>query len=269
MRLAVSSRSFEPLLDTGRLRLWDVPGEVRVLGLTRVELHDAYLQPLGLRMFGALRRFFSPPSPAPPDRAYDFKLLRRIEKSLEYYDMSLAAWGCDSELGDPALLARARAYIRLALDAARQLGAPVLRITLDDAALRGNVEPVIDTLGVLTVDAEVAGVRLAIENQRAAGSVERMLGIVQGVNSPWLGVCLNFENFDPRNPAELFERLAREAVHVHAVSRGSGEPDGVVRAYIGVLHTLRYDGVVSVEYLGDEDPASGVRRTIATLERWC
>lgn len=268
MRLAISSRSFERQLSGGKQHLWDVPGEARVLGVRHVELYDTYLRPSGLRLFGRLQRFFQPPSPAPPDRAYDPRVLNRIRKSLDYYDVGLSAWGCDSELGEPDLLPRARTYIRLALKTARTLGAPVLRATIDHDAAARNVQPVISAFSALVVDAEMAGVRLALENDRADVRVERLLGIVQGVGSPWLGICLNFENFDPRSPAGLFERLAAQTIHVHAACHEDGELNGVYRAYLGVLRTLRYEGAVSVEYQGGGDPALGLRRALDTIARW-
>lgn len=268
MQLAISSRSFDAQLDDARLRLWDIPGEAGTLGVTQVELYDDYLQPTGLRIFGPLRRFFSPPSPTPPDRAYEPRPLARIQEALSYYSMNLAAWGCDSDLGDPALLPRARAYVRLAIDAARQLGAPIVRLTLDDEAAPNSLGEIIDTLGLLMVDAEVAGVRLAIENSAAPGSVERLLGIVRSVDSPWLGIYLNLDAFDPHSPVEMFEQVAAAAIHTRITCRGDGEVDGVDRAYVGVLRTLHYDGVIAVEYAGDGDPAASLRRALETISRW-
>lgn len=268
MRLAISSRSFDAQLDDARLRLWDIPGEARTIGVSHVELFDNYLQPAGLRIFGPLRRFFSPPSPAPPDRAYEPRPLGRIEEALTYYSMQLAAWGCDSELGDPALLPRARAYARLAIGAARQLGAPLVRLTLDADATSRHIEAVIESLGLLVVDAEVAGVRLAVENSRAPGSVERLLGIVRSVDSPWLGVYLNLDAFDPHSPAELFEQIAAVAIHTRITCREGGDINGVDRAYVGVLRTLHYDGAISVEYVGNGDPEENLSRALETISRW-
>lgn len=268
MQIAISSRSYDPELEAGQMRLWDIPGEARVLGVTRVELHDTHLKTLGLRLFGRLSRFFNPPSPAPSDRTYDYAALKRIRKALDYYDVKAAAWSCESALGEASTLARARAYIRLAVDAAKLIGAPVLRITLDHAAVRRGIEPSVDALSSLVVDAELARVRLAIENDSPRASVERILGIVQGVDSPWLGVCVNFEHFDPRSPVGLFERLAARAVHVHAATYGDGRPDGVYSAYLGVLRTLGYEGAVALEYLGEAEPAEGLAAGIEELKRW-
>ena len=267
MQLAVSSRSFEPDLTAGRLQLWDLPGEARLLGVTHVELYDAHLRPARPPFLGGLRRYLNPPSPAPPDRAYDFKQLNRIDKALDHYDVKLAAWACDCGLGKPDELPRARAYVRLALDTARRLGAQVLRITLDHDAVRRDVGPTISALEALVVDAELAGVRLAVENDRPSASVERILGIVRGVNSAWLGACLNFAHFDPRSPAGLFERLAERTVHVH-VEGGAGRGlDTLYSAYLGVLRTLRYEGVIAAEYVGEGDPRAGISRMLDEIRR--
>ncbi len=271
MQIAVSSRSFHPLFSAGRMHLWDVPGEARVLGLPGVELHDAYLQPPGGGLRG-LRRLLSPPSPAPPDRVYDYGLLRRVRQALDYYHVRPVAWGCDSALGVPDLLPRARAYIRLALRAARQLGAPVLCVTADGAILEDNPSPAVETLGMLVIDAEQAGVRLALEDSAPTADVDTMLGIIQGVNSPWLGACVSFGSLRAGHVEDDFERSAARAIHVRATSEAfdaQGEETSIPYAHrLGVLRSVRYTGAISIEYGGAGDPAEGVRQTHRLIRRY-
>ena len=253
------------------MRLWDVPGEVRVLGLSRVDLQDLFLFPYGSRVKRAVQKLFTSPGLAPAGREYDPALLRRISRALSEYDAALTAWNCDPEFGRPGYLPNVRGYVRLALRAAHELGAPLLRVTMDHAAVGANVDPVVDDLGVLTIDAERLGVRMALENHGHAADVDQMLGIVQGVGSSWLGICLDFGNFKPGRAEEDFERLAPHAIHAHAKSYSfdaNGEETTIHYAHrLRVLKALGYEGMVSIEYEGDGDPASGILQTKALIER--
>ena len=272
MQLAVSSWSFHKPLYEGTMRLWDVPGEARVLGFSQVELQDLFLWPYGNRLFRSFRRLVNPPSPTPPDRFYDPPLLRRVEEALRHYSMTLAAWDCDPELGEEALLPRARAYIRLALETARRMGAPILRITVDHQAAAENIGAVVESLGLLTVDAERVGVRMALENHGREAEAAQVLGIIQGVDSPWLGVCLDFGNFRPGYDEDDFELLAPYAIYAHAKSYtfdSEGEETTIsYRHRLSVLKAARYEGVIAVEYEGDGDPAQGIRQTRHLIERY-
>jgi sugar phosphate isomerase/epimerase len=272
MQLALSSWSFHASLYAGEMRLWDVPGEARVLGFPQVELQDQFLWPYGNRLLNAVRRFTNPPSPAPEGRFYDPPLLRRVREALTHYGSTLAAWAADPDLGRPQTRDRDRAYVRLALRTARQLGAPLLRITIDHRAAGEHISATTDSLAVLAVDAEREGVRLALENHgRKEMNAAQLLGFVQGVNSPWLGICLDFGNFRPGTGDDDFEMLARHAIHAHAKSYDfddDGEETTISFGHrLGVLKSIGYQGVISIEYEGDGDAAEGIRRTHRLIER--
>jgi sugar phosphate isomerase/epimerase len=272
MQLALSSWSFHTPLYAGEMRLWDVPGEARVLGFSQVELQDLFLWPYGSRLFMAVRRFTNPPSPAPKGRFYDPPLLRRVREALIHYDSTLSVWAADPNLGRPEMCDRDREYVRLALRTARQLGAPLLRITIDHRAAGQHISATIESLAVLAVDAEREGVQLALENHgKEEMDAAQLLGIVQGVNSPWLGICLDFGNFQPGCGEDDFELLARHAIHVHAKSTtfdNDGEETSIPFQHrLGVLKSIGYKGTITIEYEGDGDAGEGIRRTYRLIER--
>ncbi len=273
MELAVSSWAFHQSLYTGQMRLWDIPSAVRSLGFEQVELQDLFLWPYGNRVFWAIRRMTNPPSPTPPDRFYDPGLLRRVAESRYRADViGLAAWDCDPELGRPAELYRAQAYIRLALQTARNLDANILRITVDQEPVGDEVQPVVEALTGLTADAGRLGVRMALENHGKAAQADQLIDIVEGVNSPNLGICLDFGNFAPGRADADFEQLAPYAIHVHAKSYSfdpNGEETTIPYAHrIEALKAAGYDGVISIEYEGDGDPVQGINQTRALIERY-
>lgn len=271
MQISVSSWSFHTPLYAGAMRLWEVPRAVRALGFAAVELQDMFLWPYGNRLLWSLRRLTAPANPAPAGRFYDAGLLRRVREALRQEQMTLSAWNCDPELGRPDYLPDVRAYIRAALRTAADLGAPVLRITMDHQAAGTNIRPIIDVLGSLLADAERAGVRMALENHGHTAEAGQILAIIQGVNSPWLGVCLDFGNFAPGCAEVDFERLAPHAIHVHAKSYAfdpAGEEVNIsYRHRIEALHAAGYGGVIAIEYEGESDPAVGISATRTLLER--
>jgi sugar phosphate isomerase/epimerase len=272
MGLAVSSWSFHRPLYAGRMRLWDVPGRARALGFSTVELQDVFLWPYGNRVFWTLRRFLGPPNPAPPGRFYDYGLLQRVRRALRLHNMALIAWTCDPEFGHSNDFAGARAYVRMALRTARRLGASVLRITVDHAAVGEDTGAVVGVLRELAASAGQVGVRMALENHGCAAAAEQILDIIRGVDSPWLGVCLDFGNFRPGHGEEDFERLAPFAIHAHAKSYAfddSGEEISIpYRHRIGVLRSTGYTGTLSIEYEGDGDPVEGIEQTRRLIERY-
>lgn len=272
MDLAVSSWSFHQPLYADRMRLWDVPGRARALGFSAVELQDMFLWPYGNRVLWTLRRYFGPPNPAPPGRFYDYDLLQRVRGALRLHNMALVAWACDPEFGHSNDLAEARAYVRIALRAAGRLDASILRITVDHAAVGEDTGAVVVVLRELAANAGRVGVRMALENHGRAAVAEQNLDIIRGVDSPWVGVCLDFGNFRPGHAEEDFERLAPHAIHVHAKSYAfddSGEETSIpYRHRIGVLKGTGYTGTLSIEYEGDGDPVEGIQKTRHLIERY-
>jgi sugar phosphate isomerase/epimerase len=273
VELAVSSWAFHQPLYAGQMRLWDIPFAARRLGFDLLELQDLFLWPYGSRVFWAIRRLTNPPSPAPPDRFYDPALLRRVAESRYQADViGLVAWDCDPELGRPGEFHRAQAYIRLALQTARNLDADILRITIDHEVVGDNVGPVVVTLKTLVVDAGRLGVRMALENHGKTPHAAHLIDIVKEVNSPWLGICLDFGNFAPGQANADFERLAPYAIHAHAKSYdfdSDGEETTIPYAHrIETLKAAGYDGVISIEYEGDGEPVQGINQTRALIERY-
>ena len=236
-----------------------------------VELQDIFLWPYGNRYIREVLRYFSPPSPAPPDRSYDYGLLLRVRQAVRAGGVRVAAWDCDTNLADSATFSRDAAYLRLALRTGRQLGAPILRITVEHEQMGDAIGPVVDLLRQLLQDAEREGVRLALENHGRTTGPQPVIDIVAGCASPWLGVCLDFGNLRPESADRDFEALAPHAIFAHAKSYafdGAGEETTIPYMHrIVALRAAGYDGVISVEYEGDGNAEDGIRHTRALIER--
>jgi len=92
-----------------------------------------------------------------------------------------------------------------------------------------------------------------------------MLRLVQAVDSPWLGVCLDLGNFPPAQRLAGIERLAPYAIHAHAKAgqfTESGEETQIdYRTELAILSQAGYRGPLVIEYEGDSDPAVGIQHT--------
>ena len=307
MKLAVSAWSFHELLYAGRLRQADVPAEVAALGFRHVELLEMFLwrKPTGTiqrawrRMNSVLRRggtdhmpSLSPPSPLPlpnlgeeggtergrqgPTVDYSRDTLNELRGARLRAGTQLVCWAVDTDLtiSDADTRRAQLAHIATAIEAARFLGAPLLRITTGgkegDSPAVGQT---VDTLRSVLPAAMAGGVKLAIENHFGlSADPHALVEMVTALNSPHVGVCLDLGNFREGEADEGIRLLAPHAVHVHAKSYSfdaDGEESRInYGAALGTLRAAGYDGVLSIEFEGDGSPADGIRKTKALIERY-
>jgi sugar phosphate isomerase/epimerase len=277
MHIAVSSWSFHGPLYDGALRLADVPLAVYELGLRHVELNDLFLAP---PQPGRLARLLGarPAPPSGPD--YGRRSLMRLKQNRLRSGTRLVCWTIETDLtpASPEGRGRQRAYLGTAIEAARFLGAPILRLTLGgQGGDRAGVGRAIDLLRSVTPVAMASGVRLAIENHDGlsseAGVLEGIAAAFRSNGDPgaWpVGVCLDVGHFPEGEQAAGMARLAPLAIHVHAMSREfdeRGEEKSIdYRMSMAALRVAGYDAAISIEYAGDGDPLDGILKTKALIE---
>jgi sugar phosphate isomerase/epimerase len=117
--------------------------------------------------------------------------------------------------------------------------------------------------------AEAAGVLLALENHWGLTTkTENLLRIYKSVASPWLGINLDTGNF-PGDPYPEIEKLAPHASIVQAKTYyGGGEWYTLDLDYGRIAATLRkanFNGWVSLEMEGKEDPSTAVPKSLDVL----
>jgi sugar phosphate isomerase/epimerase len=99
-----------------------------------------------------------------------------------------------------------------------------------------------------------------------------MRHMVQAVDSPWLGVCLDLGNFVPERRLAGVEMLAPHAIHVHAKAKAFGADGEEVSidygASLAVLQRAGYSGPLVIEYEGDGDPVAGVLCARDLIQRY-
>lgn len=179
------------------------------------------------------------------------------------------------------------------IELAYKMGIPCLRLntgrwntikSFDELMANRGIEPIlpgyteddgykwcVDGIQQCLAKAEECGVLLALENHWGLGSTpEGMLRIHETVNSPWLGLLMDTGNF-LENPYDKLEKIAPKANFVQAKTYyGGGEWYSLDLDYpriMNILKKVNYQGYVSIEFEGKEDPKSGVHKSVELLRK--
>lgn len=274
MKIAVSSWSFRGPLNAGELKLSQVPAACAVLGFTFVELNDTFLRPQG-RAGGLLSTLGrGAPERRPPDLS-PFRL-GTLEKGLRAANVQLVCFTADNDFMPeaPQALEEQVRYVRAVIGAARYLECQMVRLWLTRRPVReADVgAPALDALRQVADTAARAGVRLALESHSGLlEEIEALVHVVEGVRSFHLGVCLNFGHLPPDAWRVALTRLAPYTIHAHARSRAFDAAGDEVSipypACIAALKRVGYQGFISIEYDGSDDPLDGIMATKKLIER--
>lgn len=117
--------------------------------------------------------------------------------------------------------------------------------------------------------AERAGVMLLLENHWGMTmKTDNLMKIVDGVNSPWLGINLDIGNF-PGDPYPEIEKIAPRAAYIHFKTYyGGGEYYTLqldYRRIAGILRAAKYQGYISLEMEGKESPETAVAKSLDVM----
>ncbi len=237
----------------------------------------------------------------PHDGSSRLDYAKRLREECERLSMPVAAYVTGGNLLVPDRAAEIDRLCREA-DIAALLGAPKMR---HDAAPDFPDPPrsfarVLPELaeGCLAVTryAESLGVRTMVENHgQFCQDSERVEALVNAVDHPNFGLLCDMGNFldADEDPAQACGRIAPYVLHVHAKDfhckpgtesrpdeyfymtrsgnwiRGAivGHGNVPIEACLRVLMCAGYDGSVTVEFEGLEDPAFACRASLANLRR--
>jgi len=179
------------------------------------------------------------------------------------------------------------------IELASALGIPCIRLnsgrwntiaSFDDLMKARGEEPVlpgyteddgftwcIDCVEKCLPKAEQHGVTLAMENHWGlTRTPEGLLRIVNAVKSPWLGALMDTGNF-LEDPYPKLEQIAPKTVFVQAKTYfGGGEwytLDLDYKRISGILRKVGYNGYISLEFEGKENPDLAVPKSLDLLRR--
>lgn len=167
------------------------------------------------------------------------------------------------------------AHVRKWVDHASLLGAQTIRIFAGTVPRGENEETAlrraIENMKVAAEYAATKGVVLALENHGGVTeTADRVIRLVEGVDSPWLGVNLDTGNFHEDVYASL-ERIAPYAVAVQVKTevneRGKSKEDTDYDRVARILRNASYRGFVALEFEAAGDAMEEVPRHLELLGR--
>lgn len=129
----------------------------------------------------------------------------------------------------------------------------------------------IDSIKKCIPVAEEHGVVMALENHWGISSTpEGLLRIVNGVDSPWLGILMDTGNF-LEDPYDDLKQIAPKTMLVSAKTYyGGGEwysLDLDYKRIAEILQNSNYNGYVTLEFEGKEDAHTAVPKSIKRLRK--
>ena len=248
--LSCESRALHSLLTAGQLSVEGCGALLNELDIQGVSLSDRHLASLHPRALEHLRESFHRHGVAitgvmvsePVNLNDEASLSRRLDEAVER------------------------------LQAAAALQAPLIRLHLSGEREDELFERAAQFLQRLLPEARRRRVRLTIENREGVGRRPELLAnLVRATDPPWVGACYDFGHGAPERLYDAARILAPYAFHVHAKSRAfdpRGEETSIEygRA-LSILRFASYVGALSIEYLGEDDPIEGIRKTRDLIRR--
>ena len=170
------------------------------------------------------------------------------------------------------------AHVKQWIDYAALMGAPHIRVfagthpkgVTPEAAEQNAIE----ALAEAAVYAGEKGIFLGIENHDSIATADRLLRIVRGVDSPWVGVNLDSGNFIADDvyaeiaasaPYAVNVQLKTEIKHKDSKEKTPADLERVVK----ILKETGYAGYVVLEFEEDTDPYVAVPPILEKLQKWC
>ena len=225
----------------------------------------------------------------------DSAYLQRLKRHALLHGVSLVCLSIHQDFVSPEPADRARnvQHTLHCMEQAHEMGIPCIRLnsgrwgTIEDfdalMANRGEEPPLpghteeeaiqwcVECIEQCLPRAAELGVVLALENHWGlTRTPEGLLRILDAIDSPWLGALMDTGNFLEEPYAKL-EQIAPRTVFVQAKTYfGGGEWYTLDLDYPRIARILRdvgYNGYVSLEFEGKEDPDTGVPKSIALLRR--
>jgi L-ribulose-5-phosphate 3-epimerase len=161
---------------------------------------------------------------------------------------------------------------------AHRLGAPLVRINTGETSKEENAD---DTLGLERVIAAFRemlplarqlNVKIAIENHGGVSkTADNIVKIIKATDPKWVGALIDFENFR-EGKYEQIAKVAPYALSTHVKLRNvdaRGDPaDYDLSRVFQILKEWNYKGALSIEYVGKEDSAEGVRKARSLILKY-
>lgn len=286
MKLGVSSYSYINLVKSGQMKQIDVIKKAKDMGFDVIEFINFHLE----------------------DGETDEDFAKRAREESQRVGIEIAAYtvgsdfinGCDGNL--EAEIER----VKREVDIAHLLGAKAMRHDATAGYSKDSEGPksfqsalprLVEGYRIITEYATTYGIKTMVENHGYfCQDSSRVEQLVNAVNHPNFGVLIDMGNFlcVDEDPAQAVGRLMPYATHVHAKDfhvksgmtpdpgrgwfpsragnylRGSiiGHGDVPIKQCLKIMKNAGYDGVLSIEFEGLEDPITGIEIGFENLKSY-
>ena len=226
--------------------------------------------------------------------------LPQVKQQMADAGLKLAVYSIGNDFFQPETDARAKELAQLmhGVDVANQLGVGLMRVFSgsfrEGYTLEQGMGWILDGLSAGAEYARQHGVTLALENHGLmAGRSDQVRTIIEKVNSPALRANLDTGNFllVGQNPVDAAQELAPLVALVHLKDFRKARPDETTQVFkgldgvsytgtvtgegmvdlprvVGILRTAGYNGWLSLEFEGSDDPISiGVPQSLEAARK--
>jgi len=217
-----------------------------------------------------LTAYFFPPNA-------DEKYFRRLRKYAKKKGVAISGTAIGNNFSlEPGPDREAQmAYTKKWIDHAAQMGAPHIRIFAGKQK-KGTSPERADKLVIeaLKDACEYAGkkkIHLGLENHDSIATAERLIRLLDAVDSKWLGINLDSGNFRTTDPYLDFELSAPHSVNVQMkvelkrLGAKEHEPSDFPR-FMSLLKKADYNGWVCLEYEAKADPFTSIPPLVKKLK---
>lgn len=269
MRVSVSMWSYVSHFQQGKTDVLGFLDTAKALGVDGVELLDFFWK----------------------DRDTELPKVKEKLKELGLV-VSAFATGNDFTDTDPAARLEAVEHIKGAVDTAVELGTDKLRVFAghhDEVGFEKAFGWIIEGLKASAEYAATKGIYLCLENHGTlAGRGEQVKAILDAVDSPYLLANPDTGNFMTvnQNPVDAVRIIASRTGNVHFKDLRHAKPEETEHVYVGLegtrvigtsigegdvdlvsivklLKEAGYNGFLTIEYEGAEDPETALPRSVA------
>ncbi len=168
-----------------------------------------------------------------------------------------------------------QSHTRKWIDYYAALGAPVIRVfggkPTSDINEKQAVSNIIANMQLACDYAGEKGVILAMENHDFLIDIDRMLPIIDAIDSPWFGVNWDSGNIAPTSdPYKELARIAPYAVNAQIkveIPVNGKKVHADLGRIVSILKDANYRGAIVLEYEAKEDPRQAIPEYLAKLRK--
>ncbi|MGQ9513651.1 MAG: sugar phosphate isomerase/epimerase family protein [Thermoproteota archaeon] len=249
IKVGCAAYSYNSYLESRKMKLEDFIEEAYRLRLDGVELTGYYFERTDAKYLDKLKRL-------------------SLRRGLAISGTAIGSSFCHADRNERERQIR---MVKDWVDVALRLGAPCLRVFggeiptgySEEEAIRWTV----DSLKACCEYAEQNGTTIALENHGGITSTAKnVIRIAKEVDSEWFGINLDLGNYH----GNIYEEIAMTAPYaVHAHAKMFEDQKALKRLDFKrvryILESAGYNGFVSLEYEGPEDPKVAVPSEIKRL----